>query len=139
MTFVPYQIKNSSKLRVEFYQILQEMNIERAILDQFHFIKYTTQLAIIVGLFINGSVSAQTIITGVDGRTVDANRLDWQIKSLMDSLAIPGLSMAIINEAEIVYHQIFGVQNIQTKDQIDKQSIFEGASLSKPIFAYFAI
>ncbi|OEK05588.1 serine hydrolase [Roseivirga misakiensis] len=52
---------------------------------------------------------------------------------------MPGLSLAIINDNEIVHHQVYGVQNLENETPISKSSIFEGASLSKPIFAYFVM
>lgn len=82
---------------------------------------------------------SQTTIKAVDGTSVKVKELDKRIEFLMDSINMPGLSLAIINENEIVYHKVFGVQNLETKIPVTKQSIFEGASLSKPIFAYFAM
>lgn len=52
---------------------------------------------------------------------------------------IQWLSLAIINEAEIVYHNTFGVCNIESQEPVTKQTIFEVASLSKPLFAYFTM
>ncbi|MEL7122848.1 MAG: serine hydrolase domain-containing protein [Bacteroidota bacterium] len=89
-------------------------------------------------LFIN-TLSAQNTVKAVDGSKVNTADLNQRIQYLMDSIDMPGLSMAIINDKEIVYHEVFGVQNIETKDLVNKESIFEGASLSKPIFAYFAM
>jgi len=85
------------------------------------------------------SGNAQKTIQAVDGSKVKVKKLDQQVAFLMDSLEMPGLSLAIINENEIVYHKVFGVQNAETKTAVTKASIFEGASLSKPIFAYFAM
>ena len=48
-----------------------------------------------------------------------------------------GISIAIINKGKIVYHNAFGTGNIDTKTKIDSSSIFEAASMSKPLFAYF--
>lgn len=89
-------------------------------------------------LLLANYVSAQSI-KGVDGRKVKVNKLEQRIEFLMDSINMPGLSIALINEKEIVYHNVFGVSNIESLEPIAKESIFEGASLSKPIFAYFAM
>ncbi len=85
------------------------------------------------------SLHAQESLKTVDGRAVKIQELNARIEFLMDSIAMPGLSLAIINDKEIVYHEVFGVQNIETGKPVAKQHIFEGASLSKPIFAYFAM
>ncbi len=78
-------------------------------------------------------------ITTVDGRTLDSSTLTDEILKIMDNEKIPGASIAIINNNEVVYHEALGVANMNTKEPVDRQSIFEGASLSKPIFAYFAL
>lgn len=82
---------------------------------------------------------AQERIKAVDGSWVKTKTLEKRIEHLMDAVNMPGLSMAIINDKEIVYHKVFGVRNSETQEPVNEQSIFEGASLSKPIFAYFAM
>lgn len=59
-----------------------------------------------------------------------------ELETLMKEKKIPGLSMAIIENTEIVLHLELGVKNSQTKDPIDSDTLFEAASLSKPVFAY---
>ncbi len=81
---------------------------------------------------------SKKIIT-LDGKDVKSTKLTSEIKNIMDSEDIPGLSIAIINDNEMAYHEVFGVTNSQTRELVTRQSIFEGASLSKPIFAYFAL
>lgn len=83
-------------------------------------------------------VQAQKIQT-LAGKKVKVKTLNKQIQQIMDSLEMPGLSIAIINDAEMVYHQTFGVVNAESRESVTETSIFEGASLSKPIFAYFVM
>ncbi|WP_090379799.1 serine hydrolase [Dyadobacter sp. SG02] len=85
-------------------------------------------------------VPGQTrLIKTVTGRELESGQLDQFIRQSMDSLQIPGLSIAIINDAQMVYHRTFGVKNIDTKMEIDSNTIFEAASLSKPLFSYFVM
>ena len=70
---------------------------------------------------------------------IEISRLDDLLKRQMDSLKIPGISIAIINDAKIVYHRAIGVSNIETLEEIDDNSIFEAASLSKPVFSFFTL
>ncbi|MEM6686649.1 MAG: serine hydrolase domain-containing protein [Bacteroidota bacterium] len=79
------------------------------------------------------------LIKKVNGEQLEVAVLHQHIEQLMDSLEMPGLSIAIINDAEVAYHQTFGVSNVETDEKITTNSIFEGASLSKPIFAYFVL
>ena len=80
-----------------------------------------------------------TTVTAIDGTTIASEELDQKIDSIIRAVNMPGLSIAIINDAEMVYHNTFGVTNATTKAPVTSQTIFEGASLSKPIFAYFVM
>ncbi|MEM6803998.1 MAG: serine hydrolase domain-containing protein, partial [Bacteroidota bacterium] len=93
---------------------------------------------LIMSLLLSNALLAQSIRT-VSGKKVDVNKLNLQIEAIMDSLEIPALSIAIINENQVSYHEAFGVSNSENKNVIDENSIFEAASLSKPIFAYFVM
>lgn len=57
---------------------------------------------------------------------------------LMKKHQVPGLSLAIIKNKKISNLE-FGVKNIITKELINFSTIFEGASLSKPLVAYAAL
>ncbi len=83
--------------------------------------------------------SDQKSITAVDETTISSTVLDTKIDSLVNQLDIPGLSIAIINDSKMIYHNAIGVTNSETKEPVDKQTIFEAASLSKPVFAYFVL
>lgn len=52
----------------------------------------------------------------------------------MDSLKIPGLSIAIINDGRIAYYRTFGVTNIDTKEKISAETLFDAGSISKTTF-----
>lgn len=80
----------------------------------------------------------ETIET-TDGNSVQKAKLTSEIMKIMEAETIPAISIAVINDNKMVYHQALGVGNIETKTPVDKQSIFEAASLSKPIFAYFVM
>ena len=94
----------------------------------------------ILGLLLTTSTlcfSQQKSLTTVSGNTIAFEQLEQRLVHLMDSLNMPGLSIAFINDNEIVYHNKLGVSNADTKQKVNAQSIFEAASLSKPVFAYF--
>lgn len=55
---------------------------------------------------------------------------------LINKNEIPGLTIAYFEDNTIVYHGHHGVKSNDTKDKITDNSIFGGASLSKPVFAY---
>lgn len=63
-------------------------------------------------------------------------RLEQTIPPLMAQGDIPGLSIALVRNAEVVWSRGFGVKNVETKKAVDDNTVFEAASLSKPVFAY---
>src|SRR6266404_2332314 len=83
-----------------------------------------------------GSIAQIRILTG---KYVSAEALDKFLHQQMDSLGVPGLSIAVINNDQIVYHNAMGFANIDTKAKVDEQSVFEAASMSKPVFAYLVM
>lgn len=63
-------------------------------------------------------------------------QLEQSIPVLMKEGEVPGLSIAIIRDGKVVWQQNFGVANSATKQIVTDNTIFEAASLSKPVFAY---
>ncbi|MBW1296446.1 serine hydrolase domain-containing protein [Aquimarina litoralis] len=82
---------------------------------------------------------SQESIKNLKDVIVKTEILDSFLVSQMDSLKIPGLSIAIINEAKVSYHQVYGYANIEKKLPVTKTTIFEGASMSKSVFATFVM
>ena len=62
--------------------------------------------------------------------------LERTIPIVMDSGGVPGLAIAVIGDTGIVWSHGFGVRNVETGETVDANSVFEAASLSKPVFAY---
>lgn len=83
------------------------------------------------------SISAQTI--NFNGTKTDGIRLENFLKKKMDSLNMPGLSIAVIKNGKLIFHDALGLADIQSGKKIGPQSIFEAASLSKTVFAYFVM
>ncbi|ASK28717.1 hypothetical protein CEY12_00695 [Chryseobacterium sp. T16E-39] len=79
------------------------------------------------------NISAQ--IKTVKGKDVSSKEMDAFIKKQMDSLQISALSVAVIKDNKIVYSKSTGMMNAQ-QEPVDKNTLFEAASMTKPIFAY---
>lgn len=62
--------------------------------------------------------------------------LEAQIPPLMAELLVPGVSVALIRDGAIAWRRAFGVKDASTKRPVDTETIFEAASMSKPVFAY---
>ncbi|MFY0604315.1 MAG: serine hydrolase [Flavobacteriaceae bacterium] len=78
-------------------------------------------------------------IRSFNGKLISKAKIDAFIKHQMDSLNMPGLSMAFINDQKIIYHNVFGVKNIKTEEKVDELTIFDGGSMSKTVFSFFAL
>jgi CubicO group peptidase (beta-lactamase class C family) len=58
------------------------------------------------------------------------------VPHLMQEGDVPGLSLVLIQNGDVVYSHGFGVKNAATTGAVDTDTVFEAASLSKPVFAY---
>src|SRR5262245_64585511 len=65
--------------------------------------------------------------------------LSDSIPRLMDEHRVPGLSIAVIRDASLLWTQGFGIKSVSTKEPVTPDTVFEAASLSKPAFAYAAL
>jgi len=61
------------------------------------------------------------------------------LQQQMDSLHIKGISIAIINDSKVVYSYTKGIANLYTGDTLNEHSMFEAASMGKPLFALFVM
>lgn len=81
----------------------------------------------------------QKNITTIKGKKILVKDLDKFINSQLDSLKVPAISLAIINKGRLVHYKNYGVKNLDTKEAVNQKTIFELCSVSKPVFAYFAL
>lgn len=72
-------------------------------------------------------------------KEVSFENLEEFLETQIDTLGIPALSIAIINDGKIVYNNSIGVSNTVTNKPVNQNSIFESASLSKPVFAFLVM
>ena len=50
--------------------------------------------------------------------------------------SIPAVSLALIQDGKLVYHQSYGVENSVSKNPLRDEAVFEAASITKLVFAY---
>lgn len=62
--------------------------------------------------------------------------LEKQIPKLMEEAIVPGVSIAIIEDAKLRWRRAFGVRDSASTKPVDDETMFEAASMSKPVFAY---
>jgi CubicO group peptidase (beta-lactamase class C family) len=62
--------------------------------------------------------------------------LERQIPKMMEEAKVPGLSIAIIKDAKLRWRKGFGAKDRVSKELVSEDTMFEAASMSKPVFAY---
>jgi CubicO group peptidase (beta-lactamase class C family) len=62
--------------------------------------------------------------------------LDRRIRQSMKDSHVPGVSIAIIRDAGVVWQRGLGVRDVSTGAPVDVDTVFSAQSMSKPVFAY---
>ena len=62
-----------------------------------------------------------------------------EVPKLMEAYHVPGLSLALAGNDGTILNQSFGVQSSITGEPVRQNTVFEAASLSKPVFAYVVL
>src|SRR3954464_14108445 len=63
------------------------------------------------------------------------SKLDGLAAELMKKSGIPGMAVAVVHGGKTVYAKGFGVKDVRTGDKIDPDTVFQLASVSKPVSA----
>lgn len=77
-----------------------------------------------------------TAFSAVAASVFDKNAIESQTPVLMEKFHVPGVSIAIVENNRIAWTGTWGVKRAGTVDRIDDRTLFEAASMSKPLFAY---
>jgi CubicO group peptidase (beta-lactamase class C family) len=62
-------------------------------------------------------------------------KLDGLADDLMKKSGIPGMAVAVVHGGKTVYSKGFGVRDVRTGQKVDPDTVFQLASLSKPVGA----
>ncbi|RYG52634.1 MAG: class A beta-lactamase-related serine hydrolase [Chitinophagaceae bacterium] len=68
--------------------------------------------------------------------TSNAREVDDFVSTYQKYYGIPGVSLALIKDGKVVYHKTYGVKNAQTGERVDDNTLFEAASVTKPVFSF---
>lgn len=58
------------------------------------------------------------------------------LPGLMRLASVPGVSIAVVDRGEVAWVRSFGVLSTSTQQPVRDDTLFEAASMSKPVFAY---
>lgn len=84
-------------------------------------------------------ITSNKVVKNLLGTEVFSDSINKFIESNMKTLNVQGVSFAIINDGKIVHHFVSGYADLENKKRVTDKTIFEAASLSKPLFAYFTM
>ena len=77
---------------------------------------------------------------GADGRTIDAasldaalGLLDADVTEVMERSGVPGLAVAVVHDGQVVFAEGYGVRELGRPEPVDADTVFQLASLSKPV------
>ena len=65
--------------------------------------------------------------------------LEKQLPQLMADAFVPGVSIALVRDAQVVWRRGFGVADNASKNPVDTDTVFAAQSMSKPVFAYVVL
>lgn len=65
-----------------------------------------------------------------------ASKVDRFVSAYQKYYDIPGVSIGLIKDGKLVYHQGYGVENKITQAPLREDAVFEAASITKSVFAY---
>ncbi|MBI1762102.1 MAG: serine hydrolase [Acidobacteria bacterium] len=94
---------------------------------------------LVLTAMIGGDLEAQEKAPPLQTKTKLAQltaSLEQRIPLLMKEADVPGLALALIRDGKPVWQHSFGVKNATTNEPVTDATVFEAASLSKPVFAY---
>ncbi len=70
---------------------------------------------------------------------VKEKQLSEFVEAYRSYYGIPGLSLALIKDGKLFYHHNYGYKNNYTKEKVTDETVFEAASITKPVFAYVVL
>ncbi|MEM1057506.1 MAG: serine hydrolase domain-containing protein, partial [Bacteroidota bacterium] len=88
-----------------------------------------TLIALFLGFLVSASPASGQM----------AEDLEERIPALMTQAGIPGLSAALIEGGSVTWTGAFGTRDIDTGAPVSDETVFEAASLSKPVVAYLTL
>jgi CubicO group peptidase (beta-lactamase class C family) len=111
-------------------------------------VSYAIRLVLVGGLLLSanglllhagtppGVRQGQAPAANTENAGAVAARLRQRIPELMAQAGVQGVQVAVLGGGRPGWHGAFGVANAETKAPVTDASVFEAASLSKPVFAY---
>ena len=66
-------------------------------------------------------------------------RGEAMVRAAMRKHRVPGAAIAIVEDGAVVWEGAYGVSNIETRKPVSDKTLFQAASLTKPLFVYVVL
>lgn len=107
--------------------------------NQYTIQKLLKYFFLIIFIGFNCQLKSQEMTSFIsDSKTINIKDFDKKINLMINELGVPGVSLAIIENNQIVYSNFYGKKNLKGNKNIDKNTVFEAASLTKMYLVYVA-
>lgn len=83
-------------------------------------------------------VSVAAIVAFGQSGKLEVSGLEQEIPRLLEASDTPGISIAVIRDGRIAWKGAFGLMNSESGGNVTESTVFEAASLTKPVTAYAA-
>lgn len=83
--------------------------------------------------------AVETIENSLSPSLVIADKPKWNIQDRMEFHKVPGISLAVIKNFEVSWSQGYGVTQNQEKIPVTAHTLFQAASISKPVTAVMTL
>lgn len=98
------------------------------------FPRLSAALAMCGWLWLPAAIHAQeTGTANADRVNAAIQQLEKMAQAEIDGNAVPGLAIAVVFQDELIYARGFGVKDTTSNEPVDADTVFQVASLSKPI------
>jgi len=74
-----------------------------------------------------------------DGHDIAITAISSGVPDLLERAHVPGLSIALVQDATIAWTSAWGLATLQPSHAVTTDTVFQAASLSKPLFAYVTL
>jgi CubicO group peptidase (beta-lactamase class C family) len=104
------------------------------------------KLLLVINLFplpalaqTNVDAQIKRVESGLLGPVLIKGDPSWSIEERMKHWKVPGLSIAVVKDFKIEWARSYGVKDIDTKEPVTTETLFQAGSISKPVAAMVAL
>jgi CubicO group peptidase (beta-lactamase class C family) len=107
-----------------------------------------TVLSLTIASFVSANISAadnsseariKRIENGLVPALVTQDTKPMRLEDRMKHFNVPGISIAVIENGKVAWARGYGVRDLETKTPVNAETVFQAASISKPVSAMAAL